>query len=446
MKGTRIKVVLSILFYITFIHCNIPLRAQAGQLFVGWALADVTPDRPVSIAGPGKKIISTSVLHPLTATVLAIETRGGNGETEQAIMVSCDLVGIPSQTQKKLQDIISKKLNDFDEGKLFMNATHTHRAPWTIGTDYSGEDSKIMGPSEYESLFLDRTAKAVVKAWKEREPAGVSWGLSSALLGHNRRTVFTDGTADMHGASRDEFSYYEGKDDHRVQLLFFWNNRQELTGMVINAACPAQAPSDRHKVSSNYWHGVRTGLKEKHGKDLYVLPQISSAGDITPFYFDHIYRAAEMEMADRKGVSMNQEMADRTIRAVEEVMPVARYGIMERPVFEHEVTTIEFTPMENPRRNRSGCHNPAEVHVIRLGDIALATNPFELFLDYGLLIKKRSEAILTFVVELSCGHCGYIPSPRALEAGGYSATGEKFGPESGYRLVDETVGLINEMW
>ena len=437
---------MKILFPILFVFFQVQLTAQAGQLFVGWALADVTPDRPVSIVGPGKKNISTSVLDPLTATVLAIETRGDNGEKEQAIMISCDLVGIPSQTQKKLQEIIAGELSGFDAGKLFINATHTHRAPWTIGTDYSDEDNEIMGPSAYELLFLDRTAKAVVKAWREREPAGVSWGLGSALLGHNRRTVFADGTAGNHGASRDEFSYYEGKDDHRVQLLFFWDQHQELSGMVINVACPAQAPSDRDKISSNYWHGVRTGLKERYGKELYVLPQISSSGDITPFYYDHIYRAAEMEMADRKKISMNEEMAHRTIKAVEEVMPVAKYGIKERPVFDHVVTTIEFTPAENPANHRAGCHSPAEIHVIRLGDIALATNPFELYLDYGLLIKQRSPAILTFVVQLSCGHCGYVPSPRALKAGGYSAAGEKFGPESGYRLVDETVRIMKGMW
>ena len=26
---------------------------------------------------------------------------------------------------------------------------------------------------------------------------------------------------------------------------------------------------------------------------------------------------------------------------------------------------------------------PTEVHIVRLGTIAIATNPFELFLDYG---------------------------------------------------------------
>ena len=90
--------------------------------------------------------------------------------------------------------------------------------------------------------------------------------------------------------------------------------------------------------------------------------------------------------------------------------------------------------------------NPAEIHVIRMGDIAIATNPFELFVDYGLLIKARSRAVLTFLVQLSCQQSGYLPTERAAKGGGYSADNYLVGPEGGYKLVDETVKLINDLW
>jgi len=44
---------------------------------------------------------------------------------------------------------------------------------------------------------------------------------------------------------------------------------------------------------------------------------------------------------------------------------------------------------------------PVEVHVIRLGDMAIATNRFELYLDFGIRIKARSKAVQTFVVQLA---------------------------------------------
>jgi len=44
---------------------------------------------------------------------------------------------------------------------------------------------------------------------------------------------------------------------------------------------------------------------------------------------------------------------------------------------------------------------PVEIHAIRLGDMAIATNRFELYLDFGIRIKARSKAVQTFVVQLA---------------------------------------------
>ena len=89
----------------------------------------------------------------------------------------------------------------------------------------------------------------------------------------------------------------------------------------------------------------------------------------------------------------------------------------------------------------------AEVHVLRLGDVAIATNPFELFLDFGIQIKARSPALQTFVVQL-VGPGGYVPTARAVRGGGYSAIAEsnEVGSEGGQTLADSTIELINSLW
>ena len=46
----------------------------------------------------------------------------------------------------------------------------------------------------------------------------------------------------------------------------------------------------------------------------------------------------------------------------------------------------------------------------------MATNPFELFLDYGLRIKARSEAPQTFIVQLACGARGTCRQKKRLKA------------------------------
>jgi len=87
------------------------------------------------------------------------------------------------------------------------------------------------------------------------------------------------------------------------------------------------------------------------------------------------------------------------------------------------------------------------LHVVRLGDVAIATNDFELFTDYGIQIQARSPAVQTFVIQLA-GPATYLPSQRAVRAGGYSAIVENnlIGPEGGQVLVDRTVKAIEDLW
>lgn len=100
-----------------------------------------------------------------------------------------------------------------------------------------------------------------------------------------------------------------------------------------------------------------------------------------------------------------------------------------------------------------------ELHVLRLGDVAIATNPFELFLDYGVEIEARSPAVQTFLIQLAATgekHAYYLPTRRAVAGGAlddkpftnYSATviTNVVGPEGGQVLVDRTVETIQELW
>ena len=85
-----------------------------------------------------------------------------------------------------------------------------------------------------------------------------------------------------------------------------------------------------------------------------------------------------------------------------------------------------------------------ELHVLRIGDAVVCTNPFELFTDYGIRIKARSKAVQTFVIQLA-GPGTYLPTDKAVRGGHYSAIVESnlVGPEGGQMLVDRTVELIN---
>jgi len=444
---------ISFAFLLSLFLNGTSLFAQEDQLYIGWAAADITPQKPVALVGQMHKRISVGVQDPLTATVLAIETRGADGRKEQAVMISCDALFIRAQTQKKLQSSISAKITDLDATKLFLNATHSHTSPGFIDNEFSGlydtgNDPGVMKPSEFEAFFIDRISAAVVRAWSNRQPGAFSWGLGNAILGHNRRTVKFNGTAKMYGVNEPDFSHYEATDDDKVGMLFFWDKNNNLTGIVINTVATAQVTDGINFISADFYNESRIAIRKKYGENIFLLFQVGAAGDITPANHEYIYRRAEQIMLKRKGITARQELANRLLNAVDDVMPYAKNDIKDKTVFKHTVAKVEL-PLKDPPSlpfYLTDDVKPAEFHVIRLGDIAIATNPFELFIDYGLLIKARSKAILTFLVQLSCHHSGYLPTERAAKGGGYSADNYLVGPEGGYKLVDETVSIINKMW
>jgi len=421
-------------------------------LLFGWAMADITPPKPIALVGQLGKRISSGVRDPLTATVLALEARGDAGDKEQAILVSCDVLFVQHDLQQRLQAKIKAQLPDFDVRKLFLNATHTHTGPGFLDSTFKGlydvsHDAGVMKASEYAEVFLDRVAPTVIRAWQNRKSGGLSWALSQAAVSFNRRSQFFDGTAVMYGRTgATNFSSIEGGEDHAVKLLFLWGPEAKLSGLVINVPCGSQETEGLNEISADFWHDVRAELHRRHGADLFVLPQCAPAGDLSP----HIqYRGrAEQVMELRRGLSRRKEIARRIANAVDDVLSVAKAHIQNRLVFRHTIASADLPeqqPPADPFYETDSVH-PMEFHVLRLGDVALGTNPFELYHDYGVRIEARSRAVMNLLVQLSCGSSGYLPTTKAIQGGGYSADKYLVGPEGGQVLVEETVKQINKLW
>jgi hypothetical protein len=71
-----------------------------------------------------------------------------------------------------------------------------------------------------------------------------------------------------------------------------------------------------------------------------------------------------------------------------------------------------------------------------------------LFLNYGNKIRARSKAKQTFLIQLSCGADGYLPTEKAEKGSHYSAyvSSGTTGHEGGDILVRETLTHINAMF
>lgn len=451
------------------------------KLYVGWSTKSITPDKPVALAGQFETRISTEIMDPVTCTALAIETRAGQESIETAIMISCDLVVIRGDLPRKVRSLLKNALPSFDLNKLVLNATHTHTGPVLKEGSYNIPEH-VMQPSEYVEFAAAQIVSAAIEAWNTRKPAGMSWGLGQAVVGHNRRVVYFEpvpsgfgkGTAVMYGdTDRKDFSHIEGYEDHGVEMMFFWDEQKKLTGMVLNIASPSQETEHLTQLSADFWHEVRVELHKRYGDNIFILPQCAAAGDIT----SHLQwrEKAEMEMIKRKGITRRQEIGLRIANAVDEVFPYVQDNIKYEIEFRHisdeiplpvrKVTKEEAEQAErlaNEQPARATWHRglierykkqdenpfyPVQVNVMRLGDVVLTTNPFELFLDYGIRIKARSNATLTFVVQLANGTGTYLPTSRAEAGGGYSAIvqSNSVGSEGGQVLVEKTLEMIDNV-
>ena len=477
----------------------------ASQLLVGTAVADITPKLPVALVGQFNLRIADTVETPLSASVIALESREGNASADMAIMVSCDVVEIPEKLLAMIRAEVHKAAPEIDTIKIFLTAIHTHTAPvLENGLDcsfrYQIPEKGVLQVDDYDRFFVSRISEAIARAWRTRSKGSVTWGLGHAAVAYNRRAVYSKemaqgsmgaGTAQMYGATGlPEFLNLEGMEDHDVNTLFFWDMRGKLTAMAINVPCPAQEVENRLAVNADYWYPVREMLKKRFGPDLCVLGWIGAAGDQSP---RPLYRKeAEERMIRLRKLNHLEEIARRIVLAVEESYETVKDDRYENVKLEHRVETLQL-PMrlvtdqeydfsrsqrdeasaamaadstaagfelarmtwnrDVVRRYENQKANPrpllgAEIHVLRLGDVAICTNQFELFTDYGIRIQARSKALQTFVIQLAAGPGSYLPTEKAVKGGGYSAViqSDIVSPEGGGLLVDRTVELINSLW
>ncbi|HOD48726.1 MAG TPA: hypothetical protein PLJ71_05665 [Candidatus Hydrogenedentes bacterium] len=456
--------------------------ALAATLHVGAAAVSITPDKPVALCGQMSTRIAREVQSELQANALAMESREEEKALDQAIFVACDVAYIPEPVRARAIELLGPRIPDFDVTKLVISATHTHTAPVLMEGVYIIPDADVMRPAEFLEFFAVRIADAAEAAWKARKPSKAGWGMGDAVIGYNRRSFFADGHGQMYGnITVNEFRGIEGPEDHAVEVLFFWGEDDSLLATAVNLACTAQEVEGLSVVNADFWHPVRQGLKAKYGDGLVVLGWIGAAGDQSP----HIrYRqAAEDRMRELRGLSRLDEIARRIIRAWEEayegaqkekfaelplVHVVKSIELPRRLVTEEEFKSIQAEiaacstdpkdfrriawhqeAVKRYERQQAGPVPPyiMDLHLLRLGDVAIATNDFELYTQYGIQMKAKSKALHTFVIELA-GPGTYVPTPFAAAGGGYSAIvqSNEVGPEGGQVLVDETVAAVNALW
>ncbi len=138
--------------------------ALAGELLVGTAVVDITPAEPVAVSGQFHLRIARTVETPVTANVIALESRRADSSGDLAIMVSCDLLYIPREVLELVREAVRERLPDLDTSRLFLSGTHTHTAPVLLDDKYPIPAEGVTQVRQYRLFLAEKVADAVVRA------------------------------------------------------------------------------------------------------------------------------------------------------------------------------------------------------------------------------------------------------------------------------------------
>ncbi len=362
----------------------------------------------------------------------------------------------------------------------------------------------LLAHEEAQAFLIDKLTELVGKAWESRKPGGISYAQDYAAVGFNRRPVFeSSGQKEtvMYGdCSQPGFKRFEGGADHTADMLYTWDIDGRLTGIMVDIPCPAQVHELHYYISADFWAPTRDAIRERLG-NVYILPACGAAGDQNPLDLIRISKNNKQALKDwggqTKEVFRNFDMTlecaaigERITEAVIRGYKTARNYIDYNPVLKHEVVDMSLPlrlvsqgdyeeaakeiadikgrfSKENPMTmadvvkafepqgvvlrwelQQKTSQYQFRMHVLRIGNIAIVTNPFELFHEYGLRIKARAKAEQVFVIQLANGLGGYLPTEEAVAGGSYSSKPASTicGPDSGDALVEKTLHILDKLW
>ena len=420
-------------------------------LRVGGAYADITPDRAM-LNYNGNPIKPDGESCRLRAHVVLCT----DGRTKAAI-ISVDCTFLGQSEVRRIRDAMRSRI-DINPDHVCVAATHSHAAPATTASFLSG----ALPDPKYIDLLVERTCQAAEKAASRLEPAKlVAATIPAPPIGVCRRRVSPEGQVYMAGVVRDPSYPAENPIDEEIQYIVFESLTGKPLASVFTLAC-------HNNMVGRVFSGDMLGrageaLRDRLGSDVTTVALAAPCGDggyVRPgrgrtFPND---RAAGQAIADailrsypnakrRDGAelvvrSMVSRIPDRPYDPKEFVYDGGR-GSSESAVAFHKK---RYTPEEAAVRDRGATWCDVELQVIAFGQVALVTNPAELFSIYGVKIKQASPFDVTLVSSLTNGYCGYVPTPKSFEHRGYetyrTVYTSRLAKDAGERILKDCVELL----
>ena len=159
-----------------------------------------------------------------------------------------------------------------------------------------------------------------------------------------------------------------------------------------------------------------------------------------------------LQLPKRRITDAEKQWCEDTIKLMDQQLEAKKHGDPEtvrRAVSTHQsICNRNQQAIARWETQDADPYLPMECHAVGIGDMAFATNRFELYMDFMHRIQARSPFTQTFVIQLAGEEGGtYLPTERGVANKGYSASifCNQVGPEGGQVLVDETLRMLRSL-
>ena len=389
--------------------------------------------------------------------------------TDEILIISCDIAGLQSSYAIRAREAIGVAAG-IAPRNILISATHTHGGPSVLKTNY------LM---PLDTAWLENLMTWLVDLGKEAvssaRPGKIGWASGEAAIGYNRRVTWADGTHSMHGdTKRKDYNGLEGPHDHSHMALFATDLNENVMAVLYNNTTHPTIFYGAGIYSADFPGEVRKSFRKIFTKDLPVLFLNGAQGDIA--MDNQVDRISETKEQKLKRIS--EIVVNETMRLYKNI------NYDDNPVLKHEYHDLKVgVRLPDPEQIIKGKEilkridegenirgqgmimafgavylqetygdcpfDILPVHAVRIGDLAMVTQPCELYCQFGLDIKRRSPVKNTIVVGLTDGFGGYCPTIYGVLGGGYSGAPiawTRLEPYAGYKIVETASNLLYKMW